>query len=124
MDAALDIELINDFFGEYDDACLSIREILTELNQQPDDQEAPHALFRRMHSVKSNLRMMGLNELSEFIHHLENILDQIRNNQRDYIQLMSDLFLLSLSRVAVWLMRSCMSRPMRWKDCRNLIVRS
>ena len=96
MEAALDEELIADFFGEYDDACLTIREILVELDQNPDDEAAPHALFRSMHSVKSNLRMMGLNELSEFVHQMENILDQIRENKRDYVPLMRDLFLLSL----------------------------
>ena len=116
MDAALDEELIKDFFGEYDDACLTIREILVELDQNPEDEEAPHALFRSMHSVKSNLRMVGLNELSEFIHQLENILDQIRENKRDYVTLMSDFFLLGLEEVRGMCHEQLHDRPAALKD--------
>ena len=94
-----DPELIADFRDEFQDAYDTIQGILVALEQTQDKHIQLHALFRAMHSIKSNLRMMQLNALSEFIHVMENILDDMREARIAYENRYSDIILLSLEQV-------------------------
>jgi len=94
-----DPELVGDFRDEFQDAYDQVETILVELEQAEDKHPGLHALFRGLHSIKSNLRMMQLNELSEFIHSLENILDDMREDRLAYDARFSDVTLLSLEQV-------------------------
>ena len=76
-----DHELIVDFLGEYDDAQIEAEKILKSLDQSLDIDEL-NTLFRVIHSIKGNFRMVELNPLSDLIHILENSLSQIRDNER------------------------------------------
>lgn len=54
-------------------------EILLELKQNPDKQgEVINELFRLAHNVKGSSGMMGLNELKESMHLVENLFDGVR----------------------------------------------
>ena len=94
-----DPELIGDFRDEFQDAFDTIQGILVMLGQAQDRHEHLHALFRALHSIKSNLRMMQLNTLSEFVHVMENILDDMREDRLAYDNRFSDIILLSLEQV-------------------------
>lgn len=94
-----DPELIADFRAEFQDAGDIVQGILVALESAADSHEHLHALFRALHSIKSNLRMMQLNVLSEFIHVLENILDDMREERINYDNRFSDIVLLSLEQV-------------------------
>lgn len=91
-----DPELIGDFRGEYRDAVDAIHGILVDIERAADKHDGLHALFRGLHSIKSNLRMMQLNELSEFVHALESVLDDMRNDRVAYDSRFSDVTLLCL----------------------------
>ena len=97
----IDTELVNDFRDEFHDAFEQVQAILVELEYAEDKHDQLHALFRVLHSIKSNLRMMQLNALSEFIHALENILDDMREDRIEYDNQFSDATLLSLEKVEV-----------------------
>jgi HD-GYP domain-containing protein (c-di-GMP phosphodiesterase class II) len=73
--------LINDFFDEYTDAQESIEKTLVHWERFQTEADL-NTLFTYVHSVKSNLRMMQLNELSETIHYLEDLLAQLRNHEK------------------------------------------
>lgn len=94
-----DAELVADFRGEFTDACENIQHILIKLERAQDKHDGLHELFRALHSVKSNLRMMQLNQLSEFIHSMENILDDMREERLAFDMRFSDVLLLSLEKV-------------------------
>lgn len=94
-----DPDLVRDFRDEFQDAYYQVETILVELEKSEDKHDGLNALFRALHSVKSNLRMMQFNELSEFIHSLENILDDMRENRLAYDERFSDVTLLSLEQV-------------------------
>lgn len=94
-----DPALIDDFRDEFQDAYDTVQGILVILESAEDKHENLHALFRALHSIKSNLRMMQLNVLSEFIHALENILDDMREDRISYDNRFSDIILLSLEQV-------------------------
>ena len=91
-----DSELIADFHDSFDDAQMQIQEILVALEQASDKSAELDALFRELHSIKGNCRMLQLNHLSDFIHKLEDILDDMRGGQLEYDTWFSDVLLLSL----------------------------
>jgi len=97
--AVVDPELIADFRVEFDDAFDNIQGILVKLDRAADKHEDLHGLFRALHSVKSNLRMMQLDALSEFVHAMEDILDDMRSDKINYVTPFSDVSLLCLERV-------------------------
>lgn len=95
----LDDELIKDFLGEYDDAENELNSLVLAIEAAPDSPEHIHALFRTVHSIKGNLRMMGLDSLSELVHYFEDLLDDIRQGSRSYDKRLSDVLLLLVERV-------------------------
>ncbi|MFQ5470292.1 MAG: HD domain-containing phosphohydrolase [Gammaproteobacteria bacterium] len=95
----LDEELIQDFRDEFLDAYESMQQILIDLEKDPTHAEKLKEFFRVIHSVKSNLRMVELDDISDMVHGLENILDNIRHGELGFNTKMSDLFLLSMDKV-------------------------
>ena len=54
-------------------------EILLKLEQNPEKQsEVINELFRLAHNIKGSSGMMGLNELKETMHLVENLFDGVR----------------------------------------------
>lgn len=51
---------------------------LLELEKDPNNEEIIHSIFRAMHTVKGGAGLMGLEEMSNLAHALENVLDKIR----------------------------------------------
>ncbi|GAB6043767.1 HD-GYP domain-containing protein [Endothiovibrio diazotrophicus] len=94
-----DEELIKDFLGELEDAREEAERCCGNLKQRPGAPALLDELFRTLHSVKSNLRMMGLVRYSDLVHAFENVLDQVRNGEVGYEPVMADLFLLSVEEV-------------------------
>ncbi|MBT5232125.1 MAG: HD domain-containing protein [Methylococcales bacterium] len=97
----VDEELIEDFFWELNEAYTSVKNDLVQLESAPDDKALINALFRTVHSIKSNLRMVGFEQVSSFVHILENILEDIRNDELAYNIGLSDVVLLSVQHIKV-----------------------
>lgn len=94
-----DLSLIRDFRDEFNQAYESITASLFELESKPDNIDQINNLFRTVHSVKSNLRMLCLNDLSAFVHSIENVMDQMRAGKLQFTLHIGDMFLLGLNRV-------------------------
>ena len=73
-----DREFLQDFFGELDDSLDSLRETAENILQNGDDESSINRVFRRVHSIKSDLRMVFLNDLADYTHEFENLLSVIR----------------------------------------------
>ena len=73
-----DEEFLQDFFGELDDSLESLRETAEDILQNGNDESSLNRVFRRVHSIKSALRMVFLNELADYTHEFENLLSVIR----------------------------------------------
>ena len=54
---------------------------LVELEDNPNDQELINTIFRSFHTLKGSASLTGLSEIADFVHHGEDLLDQVRNNQ-------------------------------------------
>lgn len=98
-ESVFDPELVADFRAEFTDAVENIQGVLIDIERAGDKHDGLHALFRALHSVKSNLRMMQLNELSEVVHRLEDILDDMRTDRVAYDSRFSDVILLCMEKI-------------------------
>jgi len=99
MQIEVDDELIEEFFCEFNEMYADLESNLVQLESVPDDKALINRLFRNIHSVKSNLRMIGFDAVSDFVHILENLLDDIREDRLSYDAGLSDVILLSIDRV-------------------------
>ncbi len=95
----LDDELIRDFMGELSDAYQAVEQAVFALEHQPTEAGLLDDLFRTLHSVKSNLRMMHLGRYSDLVHTVENVLERARRGEIRYTPLLGDLFLLSVNEI-------------------------
>ena len=79
----VDQSLINDFFAEYEEAQDEINFAIDSIVNSVDKGQVSHFLdniYRRIHSIKSNFRMIGEKQQSDTIHYLENIYNLVKSN--------------------------------------------
>ena len=66
------------FISEAREQIESLEQLLLQLEDQPDDRELLDALFRCAHTVKGSAGIFGLDRVVAFTHHVETLLDQVR----------------------------------------------
>ncbi|MGL4368244.1 MAG: Hpt domain-containing protein, partial [Spirochaetota bacterium] len=67
------------FLEEADDQLQELNKSLLDLEQNPDNEDTINNIFRAAHSLKSSAAFVGLNDLSELSHKMENLLQGIRD---------------------------------------------
>ena len=91
-----DKDLINDLKDELDEKRQSCTDHLLKLESQPDDLDTVHLLFRDVHTVKGDVGIMGIQQYVSLLQAVEDILDTLRNQKRQYTPALGDVLLLSL----------------------------
>ena len=99
VDSNYDPELVSDFMEALNQAGGLIDNVLLNLEEEPSNKEQLNELFRNLHSIKSNLRMMGLNAISDFVHALESVIEELRSGDLIFDHSLSDVVLLSINRI-------------------------
>ncbi len=69
------------FMSEAVEQTEAIEMLLLELEEHPDDRDMLDSLFRCAHTVKGSAGIFGLNKVVEFTHHVETLLDQMRDGK-------------------------------------------
>jgi len=69
------------FISEAGEQTEAIEALLLELEEQPDNRELLDNLFRCAHTVKGSAGIFGLNKVVEFTHHVETLLDKMRDGE-------------------------------------------
>lgn len=82
------------FISEAREQVSQIEHLLLELEEAPADREHLDALFRCAHTVKGSAGLFGLEQVVEFTHHIETLLDQLREGR---LHLSADLSSLLLA---------------------------
>ena len=70
---------LEEFLEEADDLVQELESSLLELESNLDDRSIIDRIFRAMHTIKGGAGMVMQSELSEYAHHLESLLDQVRS---------------------------------------------
>ncbi len=81
------------FISEAGEQTEAIEALLLELEEQPDNRELLDTLFRCAHTVKGSAGIFGLNKVVEFTHHVETLLDRLRDGELSLTPVMSTLLL-------------------------------
>ncbi|TXH89730.1 MAG: chemotaxis protein CheA [Rhodoferax sp.] len=67
------------FISEAAEQIEAIEGLLLELEEQPDNRELLDSLFRCAHTVKGSAGIFGLTRVVDFTHHVETLLDKMRD---------------------------------------------
>lgn len=59
----------------------NLEQSLLELEERPEDMDVISAVFRSMHTIKGSASMFGFDAISQFTHHVESMLDDVRNGR-------------------------------------------
>ena len=74
-------QALQTFFAECRELLQQMEELLLQLEVTPDDQESINAMFRAAHTIKGSAGLFGLDDIVEFTHAVENLLDQVRDGK-------------------------------------------
>lgn len=78
----IDAELLALFVAEALDHLGTIESSVLALEASPDDPEAINTVFRPFHTIKGNAAALGIQDIEELAHAVEDLLDQVRNGER------------------------------------------
>lgn len=76
----MDDDLIMTFLEESTENLQTIEEGLLELEKEPANRELINVVFRAMHTLKGGAGLVGLTGVTEVAHHLESVLEKIRQS--------------------------------------------
>ncbi len=76
-------QFIDTFITESEELLEDIELAVLLLEQDPGDTETLNRVFRAMHTIKGSGAMFGFDKVASFAHHLETLLDQLRNHKID-----------------------------------------
>jgi two-component system chemotaxis sensor kinase CheA len=86
-------EVLPAFISEAQEQIQSLEQLLLELEDNPDDRELLNALFRCAHTVKGSAGIFGLDRVVAFTHHVETLLDLMREGKLALTPALSTLLL-------------------------------
>jgi two-component system, chemotaxis family, sensor kinase CheA len=77
----IDVTILEVFFQECEDLFGEIEESILAIENNPGDQDAVNNAFRAYHTVKGSSAMFGLSDLTDYTHHVESLLSDLRDGQ-------------------------------------------
>lgn len=77
----IDYDLLDLFKNQFNKQLLSIKDLLSNLEENIDYEESVNALFRIFHNFKSSTSYLGLNPIKELVVAVEDVLETIRSNK-------------------------------------------
>lgn len=102
----LDEDILTDLLEEINELYEASEQTLIELELKPTDNELQRSLFRSIHTIKGDLGLVNFTPLIPLLQHGEDLLDYLRKGQIQYTSNMSDLVLLIMDKVKLFV-QSC-----------------
>lgn len=84
-------ELYGEFIEECKELIEGIARELVALEKNPSDEELINKIFRYAHSIKGNAGFIGLTNLSELAHKMENVLGKLRDKEFHFFAEINDI---------------------------------
>lgn len=98
----VDSDILQDLLEEINELYEASEQTLIELEIKPEDNELQRALFRSIHTIKGDLGLVSFTPMIPLLQHVEDLLDFLRKGQIQYTSTVSDLVLLTLDRVKMF----------------------
>jgi len=93
MDTSFIADALPAFLSEAREQVESIEQLLLQLEDTPEDRDLLDALFRCAHTVKGSAGIFGLDAVVGFTHHVETLLDRLREGELALSPTLSTLLL-------------------------------
>lgn len=97
---SIDKHVLEEFQSDYNYAHSEIESLLLALEQTPNDTQLLNKLFREVHSIKGNSHFLGFQEMTDFLHALETVLEKLRNGDLFYNHSIGDIVLKAVDQIA------------------------
>ena len=101
----LDADVMTYFAPEAQEYLDSLEASLLQLDRRPDDIELIHQLFRTAHTLKGSAYTVGFQSIGDLIHHVEDFMGAVREEQLQIVPGMTDVMLRSVDVVRLLLQR-------------------
>jgi HD-GYP domain-containing protein (c-di-GMP phosphodiesterase class II) len=98
----LDEDILTDLLEEINELYEGCEQTLIELELKPQDKELQRSLFRSIHTIKGDLGLVNFSPLIPLLQYAEDLLDYLRKGQTQYTSDMSDLILLIIDKVKIF----------------------
>ena len=89
-------ELLKDFYSEAEMQVNILEQNILSLENNPSNSEAVDEIFRAAHTLKGGAATVAMNELAEFTHIVEDVLDEIRSKNVEVDEDVIDCLLQSI----------------------------
>ena len=86
----IDLSLLQDFITEAHEHLEEMESSILKLEKDPDDKEIMNDIFRAIHTIKGASQFVGLPRISELSHKMENLLDLLRQGEKELDQDITD----------------------------------
>lgn len=80
-DQSFILEALPVFIAEANEQLTSLEDLLLQLEEDPENRSLLDELFRCAHTIKGSAGIFGLNQVVAFTHHVETLLDQMREGE-------------------------------------------
>ena len=90
----------NTFRMEAEELLADIEECVLIIEDNPQDMDTLNRLFRAMHTIKGSGGMFGFTAVAEFTHHVETVLDRVRDGSIPVTKELIDLILASRDQIS------------------------
>jgi len=118
-------EVLPVFIGEANEQIEALEQLLLQLEGEPGDRDLLDALFRCAHTIKGSAGLFGLDEVVRFTHHVETLLDHLREGSLVLTPELGSLLLESNDQIRVLISAAQHEHdePVETADARAAIVR-
>ncbi|TSA52652.1 MAG: chemotaxis protein CheA [Planctomycetaceae bacterium] len=94
---------VQTFLQEADELIIELESVLLEMEESPDDLDLVNRAFRAIHTIKGSSSMFGLNDITDFTHHVETVFDLVREGRIPVTKQLTDLTLKSCDQIKLLL---------------------
>lgn len=94
---------IQEYRQEAEELLNGIEDTVLDIEENPHDQEAINKLFRAIHTIKGSGAMFGFDAIADFTHHVETVLDKVREGSIPVTKPLIDLILISRDHITAML---------------------
>ncbi|GAC17453.1 HD domain-containing phosphohydrolase [Paraglaciecola arctica] len=112
----LDEDILIDLLEEINELYEASEQTLIELELKPEDNELQRSLFRSIHTIKGDLGLVNFSPLIPLLQHSEDLLDYLRKGQIKYTSNMSDLVLLIMDKIKVFVQNCIQTGQAEYDD--------
>jgi len=112
---------VSTFRIEAEELLSEVEECVLIIEDNPNDMDTLNRLFRAMHTIKGSGSMFGFTAVASFTHHVETVLDKVRDGSIPVSRTLIDLILASRDQISRLMNSSEENSELDRQECQQII---